>query len=257
MNRNFYLSRPSALHALHPLTKLALVAAILLIGFLARSPHIPVAIFFFAILPLAVWGKIALRLTVVTATIILPFALSIFIVQGLFYPGASADLFRLGPLALKEQGLLFAYGTASRIFLLAGAGLLLLFSTHPADLMLALEERGLPAPLGYILVSAIQLLPQMQVRAAAIRDAQSSRGLETAGSLLTRVRAMIPLISPLVFSALGQLDERAMALQARAFFVPQTKTSFKELRDTRAQNAARWVLVLGALALGIGEVWVG
>ena len=257
MNKGFYLPRPSALHTLHPLTKLTLVVALLLIGFLARSPQIPIALFLFAILPLAAWGKIALRLAIVTATIILPFGLSIFIVQGLFYPGASAELFRLGPFALKEQGLLFAYGTASRILLLAGAGLLLLFSTHPADLMLALEERGLPAPLGYILLAAIQLLPQMQVKAAAILDAQSARGLETSGSLLTRVRAMIPLIAPLVFGALGQLDERAMALQARAFFVPQPKTSFRELRDSHVQTAARWVWVLGALALGIGEVWVG
>jgi len=256
LNTSFYLPRTSALHALHPLTKLALVVAILLIGFLARSPNIPVGIFFFAILPLAFWGRIALRLVGVTVTIILPFILSLVLVQGLFYPGASTNLFVLGPLALKEQGLLFAYGTAARILLLAGAGLLLLFSTPPSDLMLALEQRGLPTPLGYILLAAIQLLPQMQVKATAILDAQRARGLETTGNLLIRMRALIPLIAPLVFGSLGQLDERAMTLEGRAFFAPQAKTSFKELRDTRAQSIARWVLILGALALGLVEVLV-
>ena len=251
MNRSFYFPRASGLHSLHPLTKLVLVIAILIVGFLARSPNMAVALYLGAILPLAVWGRIARHLLRVTLTIILPFIVSIVLVQGLFYPGASETIF-----IFKTQGLIFAYATASRILLLAGAGLLLLFSTHPADLMLALEQRGLPRALSYILLAAIQLLPQMQTQATSILNAQSARGLETTGNLLVRVRALIPLIAPLVFGALAQVDERAMALEARAFSAPSSKTSFKALRDTPTQNLARWVMLLGAVAIGIVEVWL-
>jgi energy-coupling factor transport system permease protein len=253
---SYYVPRASRLHALHPLTKLVLTGAIVFVGFLARSPHIPAALYICVVLPLAIWGKIAHPLVRVTLTILLPFLLSLIIVQGLFYPGTSAEHLIIGPLTFKVEGLLFAYKTAARILLLAGAGLLLLFSTHPADLMLALEQRGMPNALGYILLTAIQLLPQMQTKATAILDAQRSRGLETEGSLVVRMRAAIPLIAPLVLGALGEVDERAMALEARAFSAPRKKTNYRELADTRTQRVARWLFVLGALGIGMIVLWI-
>jgi energy-coupling factor transport system permease protein len=255
--RSFFLRRDSGLHALYPLTKLVLVFAIVLVGFLARSVYVPIALFSFLILPLAVWGGIARELFRVTLTVILPFVISIALVQGLFYPGATKIVLVIGPLSLKEEGLHFAFGTAGRILLLAGAGLLLLFSTHPADLMLALRQHGMPGALAYIVVAALQLIPQMQAEAAAILDAQRSRGLETEGRLFTRARALVPLLGPLVFGALANVDERAMALEARAFSSPCVKTSYKELRDTRGQGLARWLVLFGALLVALLEVWRG
>jgi energy-coupling factor transport system permease protein len=216
---------------------------------------LPIALFVFLILPLATWGKIARELVRVTVTVVLPFAISVALVQGLFFPGATRVVFAVGPLAVKEEGLLFAYSTAGRILLLAGAGLLLLFSTHPADLMLALVERGMPSALAYIVVTAIQLIPQMQAKAAAIVDAQRSRGLNTEGNVFARTRAIVPLIGPLVFSALADVDERAMALEARAFSAPRVKTSLKELHDTRVQQIARWVVIVGAVGIGALEIF--
>jgi energy-coupling factor transport system permease protein len=255
--RSFFLPRASGWHALYPLTKLTLVSAVVLVGFLARSPLVPVALFLFLVLPLAAWGKFARELLRVTLVVILPFMVSVALVQGLFYPGATRLIFTLGPLSLKEQGLLLALATAARILLLAGAGLLLLFSTHPADLTLALMQQGVPSPLAYIVVAALQLLPQMQAKASAILDAQRSRGLEVEGSLFTRTRALLPLLSPLVFSALADVDERALALEARAFAAPRIKTSFKELRDTHSQAFARGLLLIGAVVIAALEVWRG
>ena len=48
-----------------------------------------------------------------------------------------------------------------------------------------------------------------------ITDAQRSRGLETEGSLLTRAKAFLPLISPVVMSSLINTRERAVALEVR------------------------------------------
>ncbi|MGB8648792.1 MAG: energy-coupling factor transporter transmembrane component T [Anaerolineae bacterium] len=254
MNRSFFLPRTSGLHALHPLTKLTLVAALVLVGSVARAPFVPVALFLFVILPLAFWGQIAGAVTRVSLAILLPFLVSLILVQGLFYPGATQVLFTLGPVSFKQEGLQVALATAARILLLASSGLLLFFSTHPADLMLALTQRGLPGALAYIVVTAIQLIPQMLARSAAIADAQRARGLETEGNLLRRISAVIPLLSPLIFSALADVDERAMALEARAFSSKRTKTSYKELRDSQMQSVARWALLLGALALAGAEI---
>ncbi len=255
MTKTFFLPRSSGWHVLHPLTKLVAVCSIVLIGFLARWHPLPIALFLFVILPLAAWGEIARPVIRVTVTIVLPFIISIALVQGLFYPGASHEVYSFGPLAFKQEGLVFAYTTASKILLLAGAGLLLLFSTHPSDLTQALVERGMPSAIAYIIVAAIQLLPQMQAKANAILDAQRSRGLETEGSFLHRMRAIIPLLAPLVFGALTDVDERAMALEARAFSSTHAKTSFKELHDTRAQAIMRWMLIACAVIVGGIEIW--
>ncbi len=253
MNRTLFLSRSSGLHRLHPLTKLVGLFAILLIGFLAQTPVIPYALFLFVVLPLAAWGRILAALLRVTFAVVLPFALSVAVIQGLFFPGASSVVLTLGPLSLKQEGLVFALGTTGRILLLAGAALLLLFSTHPADLMLALEQRGVPNALTYIVVTAIQLFPQMQVQATDIQAAQRARGLETEGALLNRLRALLPLLSPLVTRALVDVDERAMALEARAFTAPRAKTSFRQLTDTPGQRIARWAMFAVALVVGVAE----
>ena len=57
-----------------------------------------------------------------------------------------------------------------------------------------------------------------------ITDAQRSRGMETEGNLLVRIKAFLPLISPVVMSALTATRERAIALEVRGFGVKGTKT---------------------------------
>ncbi len=251
----FFLPRTSPLHKFHPLTKLVAALCIVLIGFLASWPHLPLLLFVFLILPLAAWGQLFRDVGRATLTVILPFVLSISLVQGFFYPGATHVIFSIGPFALKEEGLLFAYRTLGKISVLAGAGLLLMFSTHPADLMLALVQRGFPNALAYIVMTAIQLLPHMQAKATAIANAQRARGLETDANFWRRSRALLALVGPLVFSALIDVNERALALEARAFSAPCSKTSLKELHDSRGQVLARWAMLILLMVFIAWQIW--
>jgi energy-coupling factor transport system permease protein len=231
------------LNAPHPSTKLTLAFALVVTALAARWILMPIALFLLVVLPLAAWGRLARKLLWTTFVVILPFAISLGLVQGLFYPGAENVVLRLGPLSLKSEGLLFAFVTATRILVLVGAGLLVLYSTHPADLALALVQRGAPPSLAYIAVAVVQLLPEMQTRATAIMDAQRARGLETEGSLLTRLRAFLPLVGPLIYGALENVQERALALESRAFRAPRPKTSWRELHDSKAQHIIRTLLL--------------
>ena len=107
-----------------------------------------------------------------------------------------------------------------------------MLSTHPSTLMTALTQRGLPPSLTYIIVSTLQIIPQMQLKASTIIDAQRSRGLETQGGLHRRVSALLPLVGPLVFGSLVDVEERAIAIEARAFKAKRTKTSLIEIPDS-------------------------
>ena len=249
MNQSFFLDRASGWHALHPLTKLAVALAIAVTVFCVRWNYISVALFVFIILPIAVWAKIWREVLRTTFTVILPLAISLVLVQGFFYPGATDVIWQIGPFSLKREGLEFAFVTATRLMVIAGAGLLVVYATHPADLARALVQAGAPYSLAYIIVTAIQLLPEMQARANGILNAQQARGLETTGRLRVRIAAFVPLIAPLVYGALENVQERALALDARAFRAARPKTSWRELRDSQAQRVARVLLIIFSILL--------
>src|SRR6185503_9947864 len=133
-----------------------------------------------------------------------------------------------------------AFVISTRLLVLSTTALLLLRTTHPADLVFALTERGLPRSIGYILLVTLQIAPDMISRATAILEAQGG---------LRRVRALVPLVGPLVVGALVDVEERAMAIESRAYTAPGPKTSLRELVDTTGQRIARWLLPLGIVAL--------
>jgi energy-coupling factor transport system permease protein len=142
----------------------------------------------------------------------------------------------------------FAYLISARLLVLSTTVLLVLRTTHPADLVFALTNRGLPRSIGYILLVSLQIVPDMIARATAILEAQRSRGLETQRGL-SKTRAIVPLLGPLVVGALVDVEERAMALESRAYTAPGPKTSLRELVDTTGQRIARWLILLGIAAL--------
>lgn len=250
-----YLPGDGLLHRWHPLTKLALALAATLVAFadlllwrgVPLLPWVGVGLLF---IMAALDGAATLRALLRRSAILLgPILVSLILVQGFFFPGAEDVLLRLGPFALKSEGLLFGAIILSRLALVTVAMLVLVLTTHPADLTHALSAIGVPREIAYIILAALQLLPRMQQRAESIANAQRARGLRTEGSLLARARALLPLIGPLITGALHETEERALALEARAFRAPGPKTAWRQLHDTPPQRLARWLLLLAALLL--------
>jgi energy-coupling factor transport system permease protein len=253
---SFYIHHDSPLHRLNPLTKLTLTFSLILIGFLAPGFWTATIIFALILLPFSLWGKIGLEFTRTTFRLILPLTAFLFVMQSLFYPGGKTILFSFWIFSVKLEGVQFAYLTASRIMNMVGSFLLLLLSTHPSTLMTALTQRGLPPSLTYIIVSTLQIIPQMRLKASTIIDAQRSRGLETQGGLHRRASALLPLVGPLVFGSLVDVEERAIAIEARAFKAKRTKTSLIEIPDSPRQNVFRLsLIILTILAIG-ARLWL-
>jgi energy-coupling factor transport system permease protein len=71
--------------------------------------------------------------------------------------------------------------------------------------------------------------------------------MDTEGGLLRRIRGLVPLIGPVVFGALGEVEERAMALEARAFTAPGRRTTLRALPDSARQRLTRWALLVGSV----------
>ena len=91
----------------------------------------------------------------------------------------------------------------------------------------------------------------MQVRAGAILDAQQARGLAVTGSFGTRVRALMPLIGPIVLGSLIDVRERTFSLEARAFGARPQRTAYRVVTDPPADRWLRWGIVLAAVAVAV------
>ncbi|MGH2543458.1 MAG: energy-coupling factor transporter transmembrane component T family protein [Ardenticatenaceae bacterium] len=254
-----YLPGEGMLHRWHPLTKLSLGLASLFLAFADLLPWEGVPLFpWIVILMLAglafldgfrtfqVWLRRSLLL-------LLPILISLVLVQGFFFPGARDVLLRIGPFSLKSEGLLFGAVIISRLALVVVAMMLIILTTHPADLTHSLTQVGVPREISYVILAAFQLVPRMQARAQSIIQAQQARGLRTEGNLLVRARALLPVIGPLITSALHETEERALALEARAFRAPGPKSSWRQLHDSNTQRLARWLLVLATLVLFVSS----
>jgi energy-coupling factor transport system permease protein len=248
-----YVERDSGLHRLNPLTVLTLVGFSLVAGLALPGVLTPYFVFALVVAPLAAWGRVLRRLLSTAFKIVLPFAVSVFLIQGLFWTNGT-PVAHLGPLSLKREGLIFAVRSTGRILAVVGSFLLLSLTVRPDRLMIALQQRGVPSALTYIILTTIQIIPHFQAKANTILDAQRSRGLETEGNLRKRVLALVPLAVPLVLGSIVDIEERAIALEARAFSRRDPKTSLMILSDSRIQRAGRWLLLagmVGAIMLGI------
>jgi energy-coupling factor transport system permease protein len=252
---SFYIHRDSPFHRLNPLTKLTLSFAIVLISFLSPWYWTPQLIIPLVLFPLTLFAGVFREYSKAALRLMLPPALFLFGMQALFQPGGETVLFRIWTLTVTEEAIRFALTNATRIFVMVSSFTLLLLTTHPSELMSDLTRRGLPPQFAYVIISTLQILPQMQAKAQTIIAAQRSRGLETQGSFVKRIGALAPLVAPLVFGSLVEVEERAIAIEARGFTSARPKTFLHEMQDTRFDRAARIVLALLVLVVLGAKIW--
>ena len=123
-----------------------------------------------------------------------------------------------------------------------------ILTTSPQELVDELEKSGFSPKFGYIINSVFQILPQMMATKDIIMDAQRSRGMETEGNLKVRMKAFLPLISPVVMSALTNTRERSIALEVRGFGRKQKKTWLSDRPKHKGDRVIRVILILLILA---------
>ncbi len=253
---SFHLKRESFLHRLNPLTKLVLTFALVIIAFTFPWYWTPHLLVIAAIIPMSIAAKVFHEFSRAALRLILPAAAFLLVMQAFFQPLGTDVIFKFYFLDVTTESMMFAFRNAMRIFVMVSAFTLFLFSTHPSELMSDLTRRGLPGQFAYVIISTLQILPQMQAKAQTIISAQRSRGLETEGSFRKRLGALIPLVGPLVFGSLIEVEERAIAIEARGFTSKRPKTFLHEIPDPPFDQALRWaLLVLIIVSIGL-NLWL-
>jgi len=127
--------------------------------------------------------------------------------------------------------LVLAIAFTLRFFVIMSMFSFFFMTTSADDLGLALEQVHVPYVISFTFTTAVRLVPTMAVDAQTVVDAQRSRGLELdRGNLLKRVKNYIPILIPLIISAIRRSVELAEALESRAFGATEQRTAIVSLK---------------------------
>jgi len=127
-------------------------------------------------------------------------------------------------------------------------------TTSPDLLGLALEQSRVPYEFCFAFTTAVRFVPVLAEEAQTIMDAQKSRGLELErGNFLKRIRNYIPILIPLIVSAIRRSLELAEAMESRAWGATEKRTNLYVLELRRTDYALALISIL-VLVLAI-LVW--
>lgn len=247
-----YVEKNSPIHRMDPLTKLLYVFVAVSTSYIMPN-HLFVVSIFTATLLLLLIGKVFKYILPVIALSFLLIA-SIIIVQGFFHPDRATVLFEIGTIPIYKEGFSIALLVTLRVVTMISAFGVLILTTKPDDLVEALVERGLSPRFAYVLLSVLQIIPQMITLTGRITDAQRARGLETEGGLWMRFKSFIPLLGPVVLNSLNETRERSIALEIRGFNSKGPRTYLHEHQTYPYRWPLRIALVLFFVATIIWRV---
>lgn len=246
-----YIPTGSLLDRLNPLTKLVFLFCFIIAVFIAKSYIFLGSTLLFCFIAVFV-AKIGRVFYYYLSGLIFILILFLFIMQALFYPANKTLLLHIYFIRLYTEGISYAAVISLRLINLVAVFLLFIMTTKPKKMVSVLVLKGLNPKFAYLILATLQIAPQISRKSYKIREAQMSRGLKTSGNLITRFKAFLPLLSPLISGSLAEVEERALALEIRGFNSPTPKTCILEVPDSKRERILRY-LFIGLLIIYI--IW--
>ena len=230
-----YFPGETSVHKLDPRTKLVLVIVYIVALFLAKGAASYALV---AACLLAVIGISKIHLKVIVKSL-KPLLLIIVLTAllNLFY-GSGEPLVQFWIFKITKQGIENAVFMVLRISLLVAGTFMLTYTTSPIALTDGLESllsplKRLHAPvheLSMMMSIALRFIPTLIEETDKIMSAQKARGADfESGNLLSRAKALVPILVPLFISAFRRADELATAMECRCYHGGEGRTKLSEL----------------------------
>lgn len=258
-----YYESNSLLHKTDPRFKIVLLILLIVFIFLAKNAF-SLGFASAAMAAVMLISRVPLRLYLKNMKAILPVLLFTAVIN-LFYGDGGRVLFSVWKLTVNTEGVYRAVFMAVRIILLILISSALTYTTTPNDLTDAIES--LLSPLKYVglksavhtlammMTIALRFIPTLTEEAEKIMNAQKARGADLEnGRLSERVKALIPILIPLLISSVRRAYELAEAMECRCYNGGEGRTRMKQLRTAPrdyAVFACALVICGGIITLNI------
>ncbi|MEO1769794.1 energy-coupling factor transporter transmembrane component T family protein [Candidatus Enterococcus ferrettii] len=230
---------------LYPSTKFLLVLVIIILSMFTPDYRFQLGLFavvlFLSVLSNTLGSFLKLFVKSIVLIVLFIFLIQVFIIKN----PDSQPIWAF--VSFSQLGLATSIDTSTRIIAISSSIIWFFQATSVKDIIHALELAKVSKKVTFVIASTIQLVPQMSKLSQTISDAQKSRGIETEGSLMIRVKAFVPMMGPLVLSSIQQTEERVLTLESRGFSSTTQKTSIYAIKKSKWD----YLIAIGAILIFI------
>lgn len=259
-----YYESNSFIHKLDPRTKLLLLVAIIVFIFISQNSFalslVALLIFFSMLL-----SKVPLKMYLKNLKAVLPIIIFTMVIN-LFYNTTGDVLLSFWKLTVTTGSVYRAIYMAARILLLIIASAELTYTTTPNDLTDAIEK--LLSPLRFIglknavhtlammMTIALRFIPTLIEETQKIMNAQKARGADLEnGKLIERIKALIPILIPLLISSVRRAYELAEAMECRCYNGGEGRVRMKQLKYAKGDFISfTIVFIICAAVIGLNVI---
>lgn len=260
-----FIDTGSFLHKLDPRTKLLSLIAFIVFVFVAGN-FLSLGLLSIILLVSIFSSKIPVKMYLKNLKAILPI-LIITALLNVFYTDNGMILLDWWIFTVTTGGVFRALFMAARIILLILSSAVLSYTTSPTSLTGAIES--LLKPLKYIglgnavhtmamtMTIALRFIPTLIEETEKIMNAQKARGANLdSGNVIQRVKALLPILIPLLISSVRRAYELAEAMECRCYNGGEGRTKYRLMRYSMLDFVAAVVLMVvfsGVILLNIFE----
>lgn len=234
-----YVSGNSVLHRLDPRGKLCLFVAMIVFTFLATNVW-SVCLVAVCIGALVALSGVPVKMYLKNLKSIL-FIIIFTSVLNALYVKTGTVLVNFWVITVTTDGILRAVLMSLRLIFLITLSSMLTYTSTPTSLTDALER--LFSPLKYVglgnavhsmammITIALRFIPTLLEETNKIISAQKARGADMeSGGLMKRIKALLPILIPLLISAVRRASELAEAMECRCYNGGEGRVRMKQLK---------------------------
>ena len=253
-----YIPGDSIIHRLDPRSKLLAMFLLIVISFWANNPITNLLLF--------VVTGIFISLSGVPLSFFIKGLRSMFFLIAfttifqLFFISGGQVLWEIGFIKITSHGIEQAGIIFCRFVLIIFYSTLLTLTTVPLSLATAVESllgplKRFKVPvheIGLMLSMSLRFVPTLMDDTIRIMNAQKARGVDFGeGSIVQKVKAMIPILIPLFATSLKRADSLATAMEARGYQGGVGRSQYRQLSWMRKDSIALILISLLGILLFI------
>ncbi len=184
-------------------------------------------------------GKVLRSLRGILFLVLFTAVLNLFFYVGdqVYWPGPA--VYHWWIFRITQGGIVFSLFLVLRLILLVLCSSLLTYTTTPVDLTDGIESLLTPLKwirfpvheLALIMSIALRFIPILMDETERIKNAQKARGADfETGGPIKKIKAIVPILIPLLLSAFRRADELGDAMEARCYTGSKNRTKYKKHR---------------------------
>lgn len=235
-----YYPANSIIHKLDSRYKLVLTIGMIVSTFIAFN-FVSLAAVIVAVIGVMLFSGIPLKTYLKSFKSIWFFIALTAVLNIFFIKGEGKPLFSLWKLEIYSEGIEKAIFIAIRIFLLLIISSALTYTTTPTSLTDAIESLLKPLTkiginihvFAMMMTIALRFIPTLIEETDKIMNAQKARGASLdEGSVIKKIKAVIPILIPLLASSIRRAYELADAMECRCYHGGEGRTRLNVMKST-------------------------